>query len=591
MECELDNEVNEALLSELSIRNFAIIESLNISFQKGLTVLSGETGAGKSIIIDAISLLVGGRGSAEFVRYGTDKAEIEGLFYIEDENHPCVMKAEELDIEIEDGMMILKRDISVNGKSVCRVNGKLVTLSVLKEIGKTLVDIHGQHETQDLMNEDRHLFMLDHFDGDHILVQLEKYQNVYREYEQLKKQLLSLTENEQQMAHRLDLIQFQHEEIRNADLKIDEEQNLLEERLKISNFEKIYKALGDSYRSLTEDRSGLDHVRNAMNQMESITDLDIAYQENYDAIANSYYLLEEVAYQLREKLDMMEYDPNRLDEIETRLNEIRMLKRKYGNTVEEILAYADEIEQEIFTIENKDVHIETTRKKLKELEQLIVKEAKLLSGMRHDLANRLTTAIHQELKELYMEKTKFEVMIKKKEGTIDDPLVEGAPVKMTQDGYDYVEFYISTNPGEPLKPLSKVASGGELSRIILALKSIFSKHQGVASVIFDEVDTGVSGRVAQAIAEKIYRVSVNSQVLCITHLPQVASMADSHLFIRKQIVNERTVTSVTVLSQDEKVTEIARMISGVEITDLTTEHARELLSQAHRFKQAAEAIQ
>lgn len=585
------NEVNGALLSELSIRNFAIIESLNISFQKGLTVLSGETGAGKSIIIDAISLLVGGRGSAEFVRYGTDKAEIEGLFYIEDEQHPCAMKAEELDIEIEDGMIILKRDISVNGKSVCRVNGKLVTLSTLKEIGKTLVDIHGQHETQDLMNEDRHLFMLDHFEGDHILVQLEKYQGVYREYEQLKKQLNSLTENEQQMAHRLDLIQFQHEEIRNADLKIDEEQNLLEERLKISNFEKIYKALGDSYRSLTADSSGLDHVRNAMNQMESITDLDTAYQENYDVIANSFYLLEEVAYQLREKLDMMEYDPNRLDEIETRLNEIRMLKRKYGNTVEEILAYADEIEKEIFTIENKDVHIETTKKKLKEIEQLIVNEATLLSNMRHDLANRLTTAIHQELKELYMEKTKFEVMIKKKEGTIDDPLVEGAPVKMTQNGYDNVEFYISTNPGEPLKPLSKVASGGELSRIILALKSIFSKHQGVASVIFDEVDTGVSGRVAQAIAEKIYRVSVNSQVLCITHLPQVASMADSHLFIRKQIANERTVTSVTVLSQDDKVTEIARMISGVEITDLTTEHARELLSQAHRFKQAAEAIQ
>ncbi|MEH7463601.1 DNA repair protein RecN [Bacillus thuringiensis] len=578
------------MLSELSIRNFAIIESLNISFQKGLTVLSGETGAGKSIIIDAISLLVGGRGSAEFVRYGTDKAEIEGLFYIEDEQHPCAMKAEELDIEIEDGMIILKRDISVNGKSVCRVNGKLVTLSTLKEIGRTLVDIHGQHETQDLMNEDRHLFMLDHFEGDHILVRLEKYQNVYREYEQLKKQLRSLTENEQQMAHRLDLIQFQHEEIRNADLKIDEEQNLLEERLKISNFEKIYKALGDSYRSLTEERSGLDHVRNAMNQMESITDLDTAYQENYDAIANSYYLLEEVAYQLREKLDMMEYDPNRLDEIETRLNEIRMLKRKYGNTVEEILAYADEIEKEIFTIENKDIHIETTKKKLKEIEQLIVKEAMLLSDMRHNLANRLTTAIHQELKELYMEKTKFEVMIKKKEGTIDDPLVEGAPVKMTQVGYDNVEFYISTNPGEPLKPLSKVASGGELSRIILALKSIFSKHQGVASVIFDEVDTGVSGRVAQAIAEKIYRVSVNSQVLCITHLPQVASMADAHLFIRKQIANERTVTSVTVLSQNEKVTEIARMISGVEITDLTTEHARELLSQAHRFKQAAEAI-
>lgn len=583
--------MNGALLSELSIRNFAIIESLNITFQKGLTVLSGETGAGKSIIIDAISLLVGGRGSAEFVRYGTDKAEIEGLFYVEDEHHPCIAKAEELDIEIEDGMIILKRDISASGKSVCRVNGKLVTLSTLKEIGKTIVDIHGQHETQDLMNEERHLFMLDHFEGNRITTQLEVYQHVYSEYEQLKKQLRALTENEQQMAHRLDLIQFQLEEIRKADLKIDEEQELTEERLKISNFEKIYKALGDAYRSLRDDRGGLDQVRNAMSQMESISDLDTSYQENYDTIANSYYLLEEVSYQLREKLDMMEYDPNRLDEIETRLNEIRMLKRKYGNTVEEILEYADKIEEEVFTIENKDVHVETTKKKLKELEQIIVKEATVLSGLRRDLAERLTNAIHQELKELYMEKTKFEVMMMRKEGTAEDPIVDGHAVKLGQDGYDIVEFYISTNPGEPLKPLSKVASGGELSRIILALKSIFSKHQGVASVIFDEVDTGVSGRVAQAIAEKIYRVSVNSQVLCITHLPQVASMADSHLFIRKQIVNDRTVTSVTVLNEEEKTTEIARMISGVEITDLTTEHARELITQAHRFKQSAEAIQ
>ncbi|PGB03961.1 DNA repair protein RecN [Bacillus toyonensis] len=577
------------MLSELSIRNFAIIEALNISFQKGLTVLSGETGAGKSIIIDAISLLVGGRGSAEFVRYGTEKAEIEGLFYVEDDKHPCIEKAEELDIEIEDGMIILKRDIAANGKSVCRVNGKLVTLSILKEVGKTLVDIHGQHETQDLMNEERHLFMLDHFDGEH--KQLDIYQTVYADYEKLKKQLKSLSENEQQMAHRLDLIQFQHEEIRKADLKMDEENELTEERLQISNFEKIYKALGDAYRSLSADGQGLDNVRSAMGQMESITHLDEVYQENHDSIANSYYLLEEVAYQLRENLDMMEYDPNRLDEIETRLNEIRMLKRKYGNNVEEILAYADKIEQEIFTIENKDVHIETTKKQLKELESIILKEATLLSNMRHELAEHLTNAIHQELKELYMEKTKFEVRIMKREGNAEEPLVEGAPVRLTADGYDHVEFYISTNPGEPLKPLSKVASGGELSRIILALKSIFSKHQGIASVIFDEVDTGVSGRVAQAIAEKIYRVSVNSQVLCITHLPQVASMADSHLFIRKQVANDRTITSVTVLTMEDKVTEIARMISGVEITDLTTEHAKELLTQAHHFKQTAEAIQ
>jgi DNA repair protein RecN (Recombination protein N) len=583
--------VNEALLSELSIKNFAIIEYLSISFDKGLTVLSGETGAGKSIIIDAIGLLVGGRGSSEFVRYGTDKAEIEGLFYIEDDQHPCLVKAKELDIDIEDGMIILKRDIAANGKSVCRINGKLVTLSTLKDIGKTLVDIHGQHEHQDLMNEDRHLFMLDHFDADSMGQQINKYQQYYIQYEQVKKQLKSLTENEQQMAHRLDLIQFQLEEIRKADLKLGEDQELMEERMKISNFEKIYKALGDSYRSLSSDGSGLDNVRNAMHQIEAITNIDTSLKEMYDTIANSYYLLEEVSYSLREKLDAMEYDPNRLDYIETRLNEIRMLKRKYGNTVEDILEYADKIQEEISTIENKDVHIEKTKKRLKELEAIVVKEATTLSVMRKKLASQLTDAIHQELKELYMDKTKFEVVITKKEGTMDDPLVEGVPVKLTADGFDNVEFYISTNPGEPLKPLSKVASGGELSRIILALKSIFSKHQGVTSVIFDEVDTGVSGRVAQAIAEKIYRVSVDSQVLCITHLPQVASMADTHLFIRKEIVNDRTITSVQMLDEFEKVTEIARMISGVEITEVTNEHARELLQQAKRIKQTSEAIQ
>ncbi len=579
------------MLSELSIKNFAIIEYLSISFDKGLTVLSGETGAGKSIIIDAIGLLVGGRGSSEFVRYGTDKAEIEGLFYIEDDQHPCLVKAKELDIDIEDGMIILKRDIAANGKSVCRINGKLVTLSTLKDIGKTLVDIHGQHEHQDLMNEDRHLFMLDHFDADSMGQQINKYQQYYIQYEQVKKQLKSLTENEQQMAHRLDLIQFQLEEIRKADLKLGEDQELMEERMKISNFEKIYKALGDSYRSLSSDGSGLDNVRNAMHQIEAITNIDTSLKEMYDTIANSYYLLEEVSYSLREKLDAMEYDPNRLDYIETRLNEIRMLKRKYGNTVEDILEYADKIQEEISTIENKDVHIEKTKKRLKELEAIVVKEATTLSVMRKKLASQLTDAIHQELKELYMDKTKFEVVITKKEGTMDDPLVEGVPVKLTADGFDNVEFYISTNPGEPLKPLSKVASGGELSRIILALKSIFSKHQGVTSVIFDEVDTGVSGRVAQAIAEKIYRVSVDSQVLCITHLPQVASMADTHLFIRKEIVNDRTITSVQMLDEFEKVTEIARMISGVEITEVTNEHARELLQQAKRIKQTSEAIQ
>ncbi|WP_416827165.1 DNA repair protein RecN [Ectobacillus polymachus] len=579
------------MLSELSIKNFAIIEELSISFQKGLTVLSGETGAGKSIIIDAISLLVGGRGSSEFVRYGTEKAEIEGLFYFDIENHPCLEKVQELDLDVSDGMMILKRDISNSGKSVCRINGKLVTLAALREIGKTLIDIHGQHETQDLMNEERHLSMLDSYDNGEVMVKLANYQKLYNQYMDTKKQLKSLTESEQKMAQRLDLLQFQHEEIQKADLKLNEDQELMEERTKIANFEKIFKAIGDAHVSLTKENGGLDYVRNTMSGLETVSDLDASLKEMYDTVANSYYLLEEVAYQLREKLDMMEYDPNRLDYIETRLNEIRMLKRKYGNTIEEILEYEESIQTEISTIENKDVLIETARKQLEQLETTCIKEATLLSEYRHKLAEHLTDAIHKELRELYMEKTKFKIVMEKIPGSIDDPLVDGVPVKLTSIGYDQAEFYISTNPGEPLKPLAKVASGGELSRIILALKSIFTEHQGVTSVIFDEVDTGVSGRVAQAIAEKIQRVSVGSQVLCITHLPQVASMADQHLFISKKIINERTITSVTILQDEEKVIEIARMLSGAEITVVTKQHARELLQQAQCIKMTGEAIQ
>jgi DNA repair protein RecN (Recombination protein N) len=576
------------LLSELSIKNFAIIEEVSISFQKGLTVLSGETGAGKSIIIDAIGLLVGGRGSSEFVRYGTEKAEIEGLFYL-DEQHPCYSKCEELGIELEDDMIILKRDITHTGKGVCRINGKLVTTTTLKEIGKTLVDIHGQHEHQDLMTPERHLYMLDNFDAENTWKQLEIYREVYARYERVKKQLKQLTENEQQMAHRLDLIQFQLEEIRSANLKVDEDTLLQEERVKIANFEKIYKSLTDAYQALTGDSQGLDQVRSAMHGVETVTSIDQSLTEISETITNSFYLLEEAAYSLREKIDLMEYDPKRLDFIESRLNEINMLKRKYGQSVEEILQYAETIEEELDTIENKDVHIEKTKKELDVLTVKVLEEGLQLSTMRTALAAHLTEAIHQELKELYMDKTKFEVRITKNEGANGDPLVDGIPVKLTADGLDEVEFYISTNPGEPLKPLAKVASGGELSRIILALKSIFSKHQGVTSIIFDEVDTGVSGRVAQAIAEKIQRVSVDSQVLCITHLPQVASMADTHLFITKEIVEDRTKTNVNVLNYEEKIMEIARMISGAEITDVTHEHAKELLQQANNIKEIIQA--
>ncbi|MDT2045524.1 DNA repair protein RecN [Priestia aryabhattai] len=572
------------MLAELSIKNFAIIDELSVSFEKGLTVLTGETGAGKSIIIDAIHLLVGGRGSSEFVRHGTNRAEIEGLFLIEDE-HPCYEKAKQVGVEVEDGMVVLRRDITMNGKSICRINGKLVTLGILREVGQTLMDIHGQHEHQDLMNQDRHLILLDQYGGQKVEEALSEYREVFTTYTTLKKQLEQLTENEQQMAHRLDLIQFQLDEIKAADLQPNEDELLMDERLKISNFEKIYTSLTDAYNALHGEQRGLDWLGVAMNHAEEISNLEDTYGEISEVISSSFYQIEDASYRIRQQLDLLEYDPKRLNFIESRLNEISHLKRKYGQSVDEILEYAAQIEDEIDRIENRDTHVEKIKQKLSSIAEDLLVEAKNVSEVRKQLAAELTDSIHQELQELYMAKTIFNIVFEKLPSNQADSELSGDSVKFTKDGIDSVEFYISTNPGEPLKPLAKVASGGELSRIMLALKSIFSKHQGVTSIIFDEVDTGVSGRVAQSIGEKIHAISVDSQVLCISHLPQVAAMADTHLFISKQIKDDRTTTSVLPLSEEEKTKEIARMIAGAEITDLTKQHAQELLGLAAKIKQ------
>jgi DNA repair protein RecN (Recombination protein N) len=560
------------LLAELAIKNIAIIESVTVSFQKGFTVLTGETGAGKSIIIDSIHLLVGGRGSSDFVRHGADKAEIEGLFLIEDD-HPAIAKCSEFGIEIEEGMLLLKRDIYPSGKSVCRVNGKLVTITILREIGRTLVDIHGQHDNQEMLDEKSHLRLLDEFGGKEIYPALNEYQSIYREYVKIKKDLASLNENEQMMAQRLDLLKFQLNEITNAQLKIGEDEQLLTEKKKLTNFEKLFSSLNTTYEALQGEQKGLDWVGLALSNLDEAQTIDEELKEIYSIVSNSYYQLEDIVHTLREKLDELEYDPNRLNEIENRLNIIHQMKRKYGDSIEAILEYCAKIDDEIEMITNRESHIETLNKKLVSIEKDLLVEANHLTSLRKNAAEKLTEAIHKQLKDLYMDKTVFEVKF-----------FEQDNIEFQPDGIDKIEFYMSTNPGEPLKPLAKIASGGELSRIMLALKTIFSQHQGVTSIIFDEVDTGVSGRVAQAIGEKIYRISVNSQVLSITHLPQVAALCDHHFFIRKEIKEHRTITSIQQLSECERIEEIARMISGSHITTATEEHAKELLDLAHQYK-------
>jgi DNA repair protein RecN (Recombination protein N) len=568
-----------SMLTELSIRDFAIIDEISINFNEGLTVLTGETGAGKSIIIDAIQLLAGGRGSVEFVRHGTKRAEIEGLFFIPNDKHAIYNVGKQFGIEITDEQVVLERIITISGKSICRVNSKLVTLAILREFGKTLIDIHSQHETQSLMDPEHHLDLLDMYDPKSMAKAKEEYSHLYGKLTSLKARYKKLSENEQEIAHRLDLLEFQKKELEQANLSPNEDVLLEEERSSLVNFERIYQSLQDSYTALYGEQKGLEWLNQAQLALQDSKAYDPFITEKAEELSNHYYALEEITYALRSQLEELQYNPERLNEIENRLNEINRLKKKYGSNVTEILEYMAKVEEELEQITNKDSHLSTLNQQIEEIEKDAYLEAVQIHDFRKKAANSLTKAFYKEFKGLYLEKASFAISFDNEENHLND-----GKYLLTKDGFDQVRFMISTNPGEPLKELSKVASGGELSRIMLALKKIFAKHQGVTSVIFDEVDTGVSGRVAQAIAEKIYQISVDSQVLCITHLPQVAAMADTHKFIKKVEKNKRTITQMEELTVKDQINELSRMITGTKLTETAKEHAKELLELASTFK-------
>ncbi len=557
----------------MTIKNFAIIESLSLTFQEGMTVLTGETGAGKSIIIDALGLLVGGRGSADFIRHGEERLELQGLFALAEDNLACRNALIENGIDASDDMVVLERSLFRSGKNSCRINGKLVTTVLLRQIGSKLIDIHSQHEHQELMNEEFHLSLLDRFASDKIKPALTKYQTNFKEYQTIEKEWQNWTKNERELAQRLDMLRFQQQEIENADLQAGEEDRLLEQKNILANFEKLNENLQGAYAAIQGEPGGLEFVGEAMRQMETAASIHTDYKAVSEAISSSYYMLEDSMSQIRQSLDQLEFQPEELNQIELRLNDLNQLKRKYGKTIEDIIQYEQEISSEMEKLTDSESHVGHLETKLATLKTELTKQAATLTDIRKKAAVTLEKQIKQELNQLYMEKAIFSVRF------------EANKMELTELGQDSVVFYMSTNPGEPLKPLAKIASGGELSRMMLALKTIFSRHQGITSIIFDEVDTGVSGRVGQAIAEKIYAVSVGSQVLCISHLPQVAAMANHHYYITKKVQNKRTTTSVTVLKGVEKVEEISRMIAGIEVTELTKQHAKEMIEQAEKVKQ------
>lgn len=557
----------------MTIKNFAIIESLSLTFQEGMTVLTGETGAGKSIIIDALGLLVGGRGSADFIRHGEERLELQGLFALAEDNLACRNALIENGIDASDDMVVLERSLFRSGKNSCRINGKLVTTVLLRQIGSKLIDIHSQHEHQELMNEEFHLSLLDRFASDKIKPALTKYQTNFKEYQTIEKEWQNWTKNERELAQRLDMLRFQQQEIENANLQAGEEDRLLEQKNILANFEKLNENLQGAYAAIQGEPGGLEFVGEAMRQMETAASIHTDYKAVSEAISSSYYMLEDTMSQIRQSLDHLEFQPEELNQIESRLNDLNQLKRKYGKTIEDIIQYEQEISSEMEKLTDSESHVGHLETKLATLKTELTKQAATLTDIRKKAAVTLEKQIKQELNQLYMEKAIFSVRF------------EANKMELTELGQDSVVFYMSTNPGEPLKPLAKIASGGELSRMMLALKTIFSRHQGITSIIFDEVDTGVSGRVGQAIAEKIYAVSVGSQVLCISHLPQVAAMANHHYYITKKVQNKRTTTSVTVLKGVEKVEEISRMIAGIEVTELTKQHAKEMIEQAEKVKQ------
>ncbi len=553
------------MLQELSIQNFAIIRKLNLTFNDGMTVLTGETGAGKSIIIDAVGLLTGGRGSQDFIREGADRAILQGLYDIP-ENSKLVAVLDQYGIILESQQLLIHRELQRNGRNVIRVNGTLVNTTILRRIGLFLVDIHGQNEHQELMHVDRHRVLLDEFGKQEIEPLLQQYQAAYDTYRELEEQYHQRLENEQEWAQRYDMLSFQAKELAEADLHDGEEAALEAEYQALTNFQDVLEALSKSYEALAGDwdGNGLETVSVAVDAMEDIEELTPTYQVLTEQVRGAYFELQEASTAIQSARDNLEFDAERLQFVEDRLNLIRNLERKYGVTIADVLTHQSQVDEELAQM------IGTGATAAELADQVAVAQAQAqiyadeLTAVRQAKAGLLAEQIHLQLKDLVMDKAIFSVHFDKAN-------------TLTSTGQDDIEFYIQTNPGETAKPLVKIASGGELSRMMLAMKTIFSKRQGITSIIFDEVDTGVSGRVAQAIAEKIAMIAENPQVLTITHLPQVAAIAATHLYIEKNIVADRTETSVRELTVEERVDEVARMLSGSELTAAARQNARDLL--------------
>ncbi|GIK41606.1 MAG: DNA repair protein RecN [Chloroflexota bacterium] len=580
------------MLIELNIADFAIIDQLNLSFHPGFNVLTGETGAGKSIIIDAVSMLLGGRADTSFVRAGCDRARVEGVFRLSPPLQAAinpVLEREGLEGE-EPDTLVLGREIRSTGRNFCRVNGSTVNLSILEEVAQALIDIHGQSEHLSLLQVRQHQVFLDRFAG--LDEQREALAAEVRQLRRIRQELADLQRDEQQLARRVDQLSFQVEEIGAAKLKPSEEAELNIERNRLANAEQISQFVGEAYRLLVEgdgdeQPSAADILGQAARAVSSLVKLDPSVQEQQQLVENLTYQLEELAGTLRDYNENMDFDPTRLQEVEERLGLIFSLKRKYGNSIEEIIEFGQRAQTELEQISHSEERIEELRQIEEELRRKIGQMALALSAARNEAGQTLAQGVVNQLTDLGMAKADFAVELTWN----DDP--KGVYVETEQGlktlacderGIDRVEFLIAPNPGEPLKPLVKVASGGETSRIMLALKSVLAVADETPTLIFDEIDQGIGGRVGGVVGRKLWELSHQGQhqVLCVTHLPQIAGYGDTHYHVTKHVSGARTQTGVQVLAGDGRVEELAQMLGAV--SQSTRDSAREILNEAAGMK-------
>jgi len=559
------------MIKELYMKNCALIEELRVDFGSKLNILTGETGSGKSIVLEGLSLCLGGKYDRSFLRKGCDKGLVELLIYTDNKKVENLL--DEYSIPYSDNELHVSRSIFEDGKSTTKLNGRTIRLADLRTIMMAIVDIHSQHQNQALYNRDVHLEFLDLYGKDALKDSMSKYSACYEKYTEVKKKINELNDNmsERELEREVDLLKYQIDEIEKANLDVDEYEILKVKYKKLSNQDKINTAILTSYDILRSGDLGVeDRIGKSLAVLGPVADYDIVLEDFVEVLENIMYQLEDLDASFRSYIDKNEYNPQLLEEIQVRMDFINTMKRKYGDRIEDILDYKLEMKKRLYNIENREERRQALLKEKRIIEEDLEVIGGELTDQRMKVANLLEESLLKELGSLNMKNTKFKVIFNK--------------VGYTSSGCDDVEFYVSFNLGENLNPLNKVASGGEMSRFMLAFKKILSDVDKIETMIFDEIDTGISGRAAQVVGEKLAEMSKYKQLICITHLPQIAAFADDHYYIEKNVENERTFTSISNLDYEDREKEIARLISGKIITEKTLEHSHEMIELAKKTK-------